>query len=118
MKLNRIGTTAAVAVMASLALAACGDDNPTGTDTSAAGDSGTSLSGTLKGSGASSQESAMTAWIAGYQGVQPDVTVQYDSVGSGAASIVVQGGLRQTSRPSWSGEVSSRLQEAWPMPGR
>ena len=26
----------------------------------------------------------MTAWIAGYQGVQPDVTVQYDSVGSGA----------------------------------
>jgi phosphate transport system substrate-binding protein len=82
--LNRIGTTAAVAVMASLALAACGDDNPTGTDTSAAGDSGTSLSGTLKGSGASSQESAMTAWIAGYQGVQPDVTVQYDSVGSGA----------------------------------
>ena len=84
MKLNRIGTTATVAVMASLALAACGDDNPTGAATTAASGSGTSLSGTLKGSGASSQESAMTAWIAGYQGVQPDVTVQYDSVGSGA----------------------------------
>ncbi len=85
MKLNRIGTTAAVAVMASLALAACGDDNPTGAaTTAAAAGAGGSLSGTLKGSGASSQESAMTAWIAGYQGVQPDVTVQYDSVGSGA----------------------------------
>ena len=86
MKLTRIGTTAVVAVMASLALAACGDDNPTGSDTAAAsGDSGSggSLSGTLKGSGSSAQESAMTAWIAGYQGVQPDVTVQYDSIGSG-----------------------------------
>lgn len=83
MKLNRIGTTAAVAAIASLALAACGDDNPTGAVTSADAGSVTSLSGTLQGSGASSQEAAMTAWIAGYQAVQPDVTVQYDSIGSG-----------------------------------
>lgn len=84
MKLHRIAMTASVAV-ASLALAACGNDNPTGTATPASseGASGTSLSGTLKGSGASSQESAMTAWIAGYQGKQPEVTVQYDSIGSG-----------------------------------
>ncbi|MBM6403113.1 phosphate ABC transporter substrate-binding protein PstS [Phycicoccus sp. CSK15P-2] len=76
--------TAAVAV-ASLALAACGNDNPTGTSTPASTEGeGGSLSGTLKGAGATSQESAMTAWIAGYQGVQPGVTVQYDSVGSGA----------------------------------
>ncbi|GGL37652.1 phosphate ABC transporter substrate-binding protein PstS [Phycicoccus endophyticus] len=84
MKLHRIGVTAVVAV-ASLALAACGNDNPTGSDSSSdSGSGGGSLSGTLKGAGASSQESAMTAWIAGYQSVQPDVTVQYDSVGSGA----------------------------------
>ncbi len=85
MKLNRIGTTAAVAVMASLALTACGNDNPTGaaSSTDASSGSGGSLSGTLKGSGSSAQESAMTAWIAGYQGKQPDVTVQYDSIGSG-----------------------------------
>ncbi|MGB7820011.1 MAG: phosphate ABC transporter substrate-binding protein PstS [Ornithinibacter sp.] len=85
MKLHRIGLTASIAV-ASLALVACGNDNPTGTETTASSDagSGESLSGTLKGSGSSAQESAMTAWIAGYQGVQPDVTVQYDSVGSGA----------------------------------
>ncbi|MGL5867010.1 MAG: phosphate ABC transporter substrate-binding protein PstS [Dermatophilaceae bacterium] len=68
--------------MATLALAACGDDNPTGAATSAG--AGGSLSGQLKASGASSQESAMSAWIAGYQSKQPDVTVQYDSVGSGA----------------------------------
>ncbi|MGL5928973.1 MAG: phosphate ABC transporter substrate-binding protein PstS [Dermatophilaceae bacterium] len=70
--------------MATLALAACGDDNPTGTSTTADAGSGASLSGQLKASGASSQESAMSAWIAGYQSKQPDVTVQYDSVGSGA----------------------------------
>ena len=85
MKLHRIGMTAAIAVT-SLALAACGNDNPTGTTAPEASGSegGGSLSGTLKGAGSSAQESAMTAWIAGYQGVQPDVTVQYDSVGSGA----------------------------------
>ena len=42
------------------------------------------LSGDLKGAGASSQQSAMTAWIAGYQGVQPDVAVEYSPDGSGA----------------------------------
>jgi phosphate transport system substrate-binding protein len=82
---------------ASLVLAACGDDTPTDTasneSTSAGesaaeggtetGDAAAELSGDLKASGASSQEAAMTAWIAGYQGVQPGVTVQYDSIGSG-----------------------------------
>ena len=84
MKLHRIGTTATLAVVASIALAACGNDNPTGTTSPAASEGATALTGTLKASGASSQESAMTAWIAGYQGVQPEVTVNYDSVGSGA----------------------------------
>jgi phosphate transport system substrate-binding protein len=83
-KLHRIGTTATLAVVASIALAACGNDNPTGTTSPAASEGATALTGTLKASGASSQESAMTAWIAGYQGVQPEVTVNYDSVGSGA----------------------------------
>ncbi|MBR7741889.1 phosphate ABC transporter substrate-binding protein PstS [Phycicoccus sp. BSK3Z-2] len=76
--------TAAIAAT-SLALAACGNDNPTNTEPAAGGsEGGGTLSGTLQGAGASSQESAMTAWIAGYQAVEPDVTVQYDSVGSGA----------------------------------
>nr|WP_084617300.1 phosphate ABC transporter substrate-binding protein PstS [Ornithinimicrobium pekingense] len=79
---------------ASLVLAACGDDSPTtpasGADdggqeqaSETEGDASGQLSGDVKASGASSQEAAMTAWIAGYQAVQPGVTVQYDSIGSG-----------------------------------
>lgn len=108
MKLNRFGSTVAIAMAASLALSACGDDNPTQTDdptSEAAGDTpeddadgetteddaadeteaagGAELSGTLAGAGASSQDSAMAAWIAGYNQGQPGVTVNYDGVGSG-----------------------------------
>jgi len=111
-KLNRFGSTVAIAMAASLALSACGDDNPTQTDdpTSEAADespadegtedeageddaadetgeeteaAGAELSGTLAGAGASSQDSAMAAWIAGYNQDQPGVTVNYDGVGSG-----------------------------------
>lgn len=42
------------------------------------------LSGTLTAAGASSQNSAMTAWIADYNATQPGVTINYDPVGSGA----------------------------------
>jgi phosphate transport system substrate-binding protein len=41
------------------------------------------LSGSLVGAGASSQQAAMQGWTAGYTGVQPGVTVDYDPVGSG-----------------------------------
>ncbi|TQL49813.1 phosphate ABC transporter substrate-binding protein PstS [Ornithinicoccus hortensis] len=108
MKLHRCGPTAALAMAALLTLSACGDDNPTADndasanedaaqepadggsesgsdgagDTAAAG-GGAALSGTVSLSGASSQESAMTAWIAGYQAVQPDVRLNYDAIGSG-----------------------------------
>ena len=40
-------------------------------------------SGTLNGAGASSQEAAMAAWQAGFQTANPEVTVNYDPVGSG-----------------------------------
>ena len=115
MKLHRFGSTVAIAMAASLALSACGDDTPAAdptTDTpaeqpsesasddapasddaSSTSDTGEStapaaaaeLSGTLAGAGASSQDSAMAAWIAGYNAdLQPGVTVNYDGVGSGA----------------------------------
>ncbi|NED99355.1 phosphate ABC transporter substrate-binding protein PstS [Phytoactinopolyspora halotolerans] len=42
------------------------------------------LSGTLNGAGASSQEAAVQAWIAGFQSQYPDVTVNYAPEGSGA----------------------------------
>lgn len=96
MKLYQLGKTIALAMTAGLVLTACGDDNPTG-DTGQAGggtqtspeaaesdtEAGVELAGDIKASGASSQESAMTAWIAGYQNKQAGVTVQYDAIGSG-----------------------------------
>ncbi|WP_237565308.1 phosphate ABC transporter substrate-binding protein PstS [Ornithinimicrobium cavernae] len=119
MKLNRFGSTVAIAMAASLVLTACGGneegDDTTSEETSAeettdeGADGGEAtdapaegggeteepaaggaytpaegLSGDLIGAGASSQESAVTAWIAGYLEVQPDVSVGYTAVGSGA----------------------------------
>src|SRR3712207_9144960 len=42
------------------------------------------LSGDLAGAGASSQQAAMEAWQAGFQGEHPDVQFSYDPAGSGA----------------------------------
>lgn len=87
MKLNRGTGALALAGVLALSLAACGSDNATGEDTTSGSGSGdapaSSLSGELNGSGASSQESAMEAWRAGFQSQNPDVTVSYDPVGSG-----------------------------------
>ncbi|MDX5311396.1 MAG: phosphate ABC transporter substrate-binding protein PstS, partial [Rhodococcus sp. (in: high G+C Gram-positive bacteria)] len=71
----------------SLSLAACTASNeaPAGDESSAesTSDAMTSLSGNLQGAGASSQESGMDAWRAGFQALHADVTVGYDPVGSG-----------------------------------
>jgi phosphate transport system substrate-binding protein len=75
-----------VALAGTLALSACGAANEGGSGTSASGSgSGGSeqLSGTLNGAGASSQQAAMQGWTAGFSSVQPDVTINYDPVGSG-----------------------------------
>jgi len=70
---------AAVAAIAT-GVAACGGDD----DTEATANSGGGgFSGQLAGAGASSQEAAQEAWIAGFQDANPDVTVAYDPVGSG-----------------------------------
>jgi phosphate transport system substrate-binding protein len=77
-------TTLSMALAGTLALAACGASNET--DTAAAGGEGGStqeLSGDLVGAGASSQQAAMEAWQAGFQGEYPDVNFSYDPVGSG-----------------------------------
>ncbi len=52
------------------------------------------LTGSLVGAGASSQQAAMQGWTAGYSGVQPGVTVDYDPVGSGGGrEQFVAGGI-------------------------
>ena len=70
------------------ALAACSASNEGTTDTESSEPTTSEttameLSGSLNGAGASSQESAMEAWRAGFQSANPDVTVNYDPVGSG-----------------------------------
>lgn len=76
--MTRSGGIAAIALAGALALSSCaanemGGDQPSG-----------GLSGTLVGGGASSQQSAQEAWIAAFQGDNPDVTIEYDPAGSGA----------------------------------
>ena len=83
--------TRSVAVLSGVAmltaLAACGDNTaaPTGDNT---GNSNTSsaeaISGEVKGAGASSQQAAVEAWVAGFQGTNPDAKIGYDPSGSGA----------------------------------
>src|SRR5699024_1373560 len=85
-KFSRFYRSAAIASVAALALAACSSDDSA--DENAGGDSdeqtSAEVSGTLIGGGASSQEAAMTAWTAGITETHPDLTVQYDPVGSGS----------------------------------
>jgi phosphate transport system substrate-binding protein len=76
--------TLSAAFASTLALAACGAANEGGTSSDASGSAGQEqLSGTINGAGASSQQAAVQGWVAGYNAQQPDVTVNYDPVGSG-----------------------------------
>ncbi len=73
-----------VAAIAAISLTACGAANEEdSTGNTGGGETGASLSGTLNGGGASSQEAAQTAWRAGFQSAQgSSVTVNYDPTGS------------------------------------
>lgn len=76
-----------LAVVSSLMvlLVGCGSDYPLGEEQRRAAEQNTStLEGTLTGGGSTAQNSAMTAWRAGFSVLHPDVQVQYASVGSGA----------------------------------
>lgn len=76
--LRRVALPGLAALALALGLTGCGAANETG---ALASDNG--LSGTLNGGGASSQEAAQNAWRAGFQQANPDVTVNYDPIGSG-----------------------------------
>lgn len=85
MKKLSFAKSAAVLSVAALALTACGgSNNPTPENTDGEANGGGSLSGTISGGGASSQEAAMTAWIDGFRSVESGATVQYNPVGSGS----------------------------------
>ncbi len=79
---RRIAAPPAVLALG-LSLAACGAANEEPAPSGDGADSGSGLSGTLNGGGASSQEAAQNAWRAAFQQANPDVTVNYDPIGSG-----------------------------------
>ena len=68
-------------------VAACGDNTAATTDNSSSSDStskSTPISGNFSGAGASSQQAAVEAWIAGFQGTNPEAKIAYNPSGSGA----------------------------------
>ncbi|MBZ5738468.1 phosphate ABC transporter substrate-binding protein PstS [Nocardioides mangrovi] len=71
-----------IAVLA-LALTGCGAGNEDNAS-DGGGSSSSGLSGEVAGGGSSAQDSAQQAWRAAFQGDNPDVTITYDPVGSGA----------------------------------
>ena len=82
MKFSKVGRVAAVAALAALTLTSCAANEMGASGSN--DDAASELTGTLVGGGASSQQSAQEAWVAAFQGANPDVTIEYDPAGSGA----------------------------------
>jgi phosphate transport system substrate-binding protein len=81
-KITRFAQVGAVAAVAALALAGCAANEPADSGDST-GDAGSSLTGTLNATGASSQDAAEQAWVAAFQTANSGVTVNYQATGSG-----------------------------------
>lgn len=80
-----VRSLAAVSGLAMLAsLAACGDNTAATTDSTSTKNSSTQISGDYAGAGASSQQAAVEAWIAGFKNTNPDAKIAYNPSGSGA----------------------------------
>ena len=90
-RIAAIGVGAAGALL----LAGCGAANESTPAPAGGGSGGTAtaeLSGTIAGAGASSQQAAQEAWIAGFTGANPDANITYDPSGSGAGRTQFLGG--------------------------
>lgn len=87
-----VGLTTAGALL----LAGCGAANETAAPAAGGGGTGGSaaptVTGTIAGAGASSQQAAQEAWIAGFTGANPDANITYDPSGSGAGRTQFLGG--------------------------
>jgi phosphate transport system substrate-binding protein len=84
-----------LATSGALLLAGCGAANETAAPPASGGGNGegpAAVSGTISGAGASSQQAAMEAWIAGFNATNPDATINYDPSGSGAGRDQFTGG--------------------------
>lgn len=84
-RLAAIGVAAVGAVL----VAGCGAANEGG-----GSEGGSGVSGTIAGAGATSQQAAMQAWKAAFEGANNGATVNYDAVGSGGGRTqFVDGGV-------------------------
>ncbi len=101
----------AAALALGLSLSACGAANEQGTTGSANG--GSDLTGTLSAGGASSQEAAQNAWRAGFQQANPNVTVNYDPIGSGGGrEQFISGGYPFAGSDSYLSDDEGELTDA------
>lgn len=97
MKALHFGRVAAVLTVGALALTACGTDEvvSSGTNGTTAANSGSSVTGTLTGTGASSISAAMDAWKAGFEAANSEAKIQYSPEGSGAGRKALIAGAVQ-----------------------
>ena len=92
---KRAGSIAAALLASTLLLSACAANEEPAPASSGSDEGGTAaLSGTLDGSGASSQGSAQEAWISAFQTANTGVTINYAPDGSGAGrEAFIAGGV-------------------------
>jgi phosphate transport system substrate-binding protein len=87
---KRFGSVAAIAIAGTMLFSGCAANE----EAPAAGETTSDLSGTLSGSGASSQLAASDAWIKSFQTANPGVTINYAPDGSGAGrAAFIAGGV-------------------------
>ncbi|MBH0129763.1 phosphate ABC transporter substrate-binding protein PstS [Salinibacterium sp. NK8237] len=91
MNFKRLGTIGAIAIAGTILLSSCA----TAAEDGSSDESMSDLTGTLVGAGASSQQSAQEAWVAGFQTANENVTVEYDPIGSGGGRDTFIGGGSQ-----------------------
>ncbi len=91
----RLAAASVVAGGTLLLIAGCGAANEGAPSGGGAGATASQVSGTIAGAGATSQQAAMAAWIAGFSSVAPDATANYDPTGSGAGRTKFTAGAVQ-----------------------
>jgi phosphate transport system substrate-binding protein len=92
-QISRFAQLAAVVAVGAIALSGCAsNEDSAGSSSSSSSSDSASLTGTLKGSGSSAQDSAQSAWISGFQSANTGVTINYSPDGSGAGVEAFTGG--------------------------
>ncbi len=94
MKITPLARLGAISAVAALALTGCAANEAAPAETTAAetASGAPALTGSIVGSGASSQQVAIQSWTAEFQKAHPDALVEYDPAGSGAGRESFQKG--------------------------